>query len=53
MEKMTAYRSLVGKPDGKTPLGRPRCGWVDNIKMDLVGIEWGGLDWIGFAQDRD
>jgi hypothetical protein len=43
----------VGKPEGKIPLGRPRHMWVDNIKMDLLGIGWGGVDWIGLAQDRD
>jgi hypothetical protein len=46
------YRLLVGKLDGKRSLGRPRCRWVDNIKMDAVGIGWGGVDWIGLAQDR-
>jgi hypothetical protein len=44
---------LVGKPEGKRPLGRPRCGWVDNIKMDLGEIGWGGVAWIGLSQDRD
>jgi hypothetical protein len=48
-EKRNAYRLLVGKPEGKRPLGRPRCGWVDNIKMDLLEIGWGGVDWIGLA----
>jgi hypothetical protein len=43
----------VGKPEGKGPLGRSRCRWVDNIKMDLLEIDWGGVDWIGLAQDRD
>jgi hypothetical protein len=47
------YRLLVGKPEGKIPLGRPRRRWVDNIKMDLLEIVWGGVDWIGLAQDRD
>jgi hypothetical protein len=46
-------RLLVGKPEGKRPLGRPRHGWVDNIKMDLGEIWRGGVDWIGLAQDRD
>jgi hypothetical protein len=46
------YRLLVGKPEGKRPLGRPRRRWMDNIKMDLSEIEWGGVDWIGLAQDR-
>jgi hypothetical protein len=43
----------VGKPDEKRPLGRPRRRWVDNIKMDLREIEWGGMDWIDLAQDRN
>jgi hypothetical protein len=48
MEKRNAYRILVGKPEGKRPLGRPRRNRVDNIK-----IEWNGMDWIHLAQDRD
>jgi hypothetical protein len=52
-EKRNAYRILVGKPEGKRPLGRPRRGWVDNIKIDLREIEWNGVDWIDMAQDRD
>jgi hypothetical protein len=52
-EKRNAYALLVGKPEGKRPLGRPRCRWVDNIGMDLLEIGWGGVDWIGLAQDRD
>jgi hypothetical protein len=51
-EKRKAYRLLVGKPEGKRPLGRPRHGWVDNIRMDLVGVGCGDVDWIGLAQDR-
>jgi hypothetical protein len=51
--KRNAYRILVGKPEGKRPLGRPRCRCVDNISVDLREIEWGGMDWIGLAQDRD
>jgi hypothetical protein len=47
------YRLLVEKPEGRRPLGRPRCRWVDNIKMDLGEIRWGGVHWIGLAQDRD
>jgi hypothetical protein len=43
----------VGKPEGKRPLGRPRHRWVDNIKIDLLGICWGGVDWIDLVQDRD
>jgi hypothetical protein len=45
-------RLLEGKPQGKKPLGSPRRRWVDNIKMDVVEMEWGGVDWIGVAQDR-
>jgi hypothetical protein len=52
-EKRNACRLLMGKPEGKMPLGRPRRRWVDNIKMDLLEIDWGGVDWIGLAQDRD
>jgi hypothetical protein len=52
-EKRNAYRLLVGKPEGKRPLGRPRRRWVNNSKMDLLGIVWGGVDWIGLAQDSD
>jgi len=47
------YRVLVGKPEGKTPLGRPRYRWEDNIKMDLQEVGCGGMDWIELAQDRD
>jgi hypothetical protein len=52
-EKRNAYRILVGKPEGKRPLGNPRRRWEDNIKMDLREIGWGGMDWIDLAQDRD
>jgi hypothetical protein len=52
-ETRNAYRILVGKPEGKRPLGRPRRMWVDNIKMDLGEIGWDGMDWIELAQDRD
>jgi hypothetical protein len=52
-EKRNVYSLLVGKPEGKRPLGRPRRRWIDDIKMDLVEIGCGGLDWIGVAQDRD
>jgi hypothetical protein len=52
-EERNACRLLVGKPEGKRPLGRPRRRWVDNIKMDLLEIGWGGVHWIGLAQDRD
>jgi hypothetical protein len=43
----------VGKPEGKRPLGRPRRRWVDNIRMDLGEVGWGGVDWIGLAEDRN
>jgi hypothetical protein len=49
-EKRNVYRLLVGKPEGKRPLGRPR--WMDNIKMDLLEIGVNVVDWIGLAQDR-
>jgi hypothetical protein len=52
-EKRNAYRILVGKPEGKRPLGRPRHMGQDNIKMDLREIRWDGVDWIDMAQDRD
>jgi hypothetical protein len=52
-KKRNTYRLLVGNPEGKRPLGRPRRRWVDNIKMDLLEIGWGGVDWIGLAQNRD
>jgi hypothetical protein len=48
-----AYRILVGKPEGKRPLGRPRHRWVDSVRMDLREIGWDGIDCIGLAQDRD
>jgi hypothetical protein len=43
----------VGKPEGERPLGRQRRRWLDNIRMDLVEVGWGDVDWIGLAQDRD
>jgi hypothetical protein len=52
-EKRNAYRLLVGKPEGKRPLGRPRRGWVDNIWRDLGEVGGGGVDWIGLAQGRN
>jgi hypothetical protein len=52
-EKRNAYRILVRKPEGKRPLGRPRRGWVNNIKMYLREIEWDDMDWIDLAQDQD
>jgi hypothetical protein len=51
-EKRDAYRILVGRPEERRPLGRPRRRWEDNIKMDLQEVGW-GLDWIELAQDRD
>jgi hypothetical protein len=47
------YRVLVGKPEGRRPLGRPRRRWEDGIRMDLEEIGWGGVEWIHLAQDRD
>jgi len=52
-EKRVVYRVLVGKPEGRRPLGRPRRRWVDNIRMDLQEVGCGYMDWIGLAQDRD
>jgi hypothetical protein len=52
-EKRNAYRILVGKPEGKRPLGGPRYRWVDNIRMDLGEVGWNGVDWIDVVQDRD
>jgi hypothetical protein len=51
-KKRNVYRLLVGKPEGKRPLRRPRRRWIDNIKMDLSEIGFGGVDWIALAQDR-
>ena len=51
-EERGVYRVLVGKPEGKRPLGRPRRKWEDNIKMDLQNVGCGGMDWIELAQDR-
>jgi hypothetical protein len=51
--KINAYRILVGRPEGKRPLGRPRHRWEDNIIMDLREIEWGGMYWVDLAQDGD
>jgi hypothetical protein len=48
-----AISILVGKPEGKRPLGRPRHRWQDNIRMDLREIGWDGVDWIDLAQDMD
>jgi hypothetical protein len=51
--KRNAYKILLGKSEGKRPLGRPRRRWVGNIRMDLGEIGWDGVDWIDVAQDRD
>jgi hypothetical protein len=52
VENRNAYTSLVGKPEGRRSLGRPRRRWVVNIIMDLGEIGWGGVDWIGLVQNR-
>jgi hypothetical protein len=52
-EKRDAYRLLVGKPERRRPIGIPRRRWLDNIRMDLVEVGWGDVDWIRLAQDRD
>jgi hypothetical protein len=51
--KRNTYRILVGKPEGKRPLGRPRHRCEDNIKIDLRNIEWGGMDFVDLVQDRN
>jgi hypothetical protein len=50
---LNAYRKLVGRPEGKRPLGRPRHRWMDNIKIDLREITWAGMDWLKLAWNRD
>ena len=52
-DRRGVYRVFVGKPEGKRPLGRPRCRWEDNIKIDLQKVECGGIDWIELVQDMD
>jgi hypothetical protein len=52
-EKRNTYRLLMGKPEKKRLLGRPRRRWVDNIRMDLGEMGWDDVDWIGLAQDRN
>jgi hypothetical protein len=52
-EKRNAYRLLVGKPEGKRPLGRPTRRWMDNIRMDLGEMGWGDVDWIGLTKERN
>jgi hypothetical protein len=52
-EKNNVYKLLMGKPEGKRPLGRPRCKWVDNIRVDLGEVGWRDVDWFGLAKDRN
>ena len=52
-EERGVYRFLLGKPEGRRPMGRPRRRWVNNIRMDFQEVECGYMDWIGLAQDRD
>jgi hypothetical protein len=52
-EKRNVYRLLVGKPEGKRPLGRPKRRWVDNTRLDLGEVGLGDVDWIGLAKDRN
>jgi hypothetical protein len=52
-EKWDAYRLSAEKPEGNRQLGRPRRRWVDNIRMDLLELGWGDVDWIGLAEDRN
>jgi hypothetical protein len=52
-EKRNPYRMLVGKPEGRRPLGRPRRRWVVNVRMHLAEVGWDDVDWIGVANDRD
>jgi hypothetical protein len=52
-DRRGACRVLVGRPDGKRPLGRPKCRWEDNIKTALQVVGWGGMEWIALAQDRE
>ena len=52
-ERRDLYRVLVGNPEGRRPLGRPRLRWEDDIKMNLQEVECGSMDWIELAQDRD
>jgi hypothetical protein len=52
-ERRNEYGLLVGKPEGRRSLGRTRRRWLDNVRMDLVEVGWGDVDWIGLARDRD
>jgi len=53
LQERNGYKSLIGKPEGKTALGRPKRRWEDNIRMDFKEIGWEGLDWLHLAQDRE
>jgi hypothetical protein len=53
VEKRNVYRLLVGKPEGRRPEGRPTRRWLDNIRLDLLELGWGDVDWIGLVQDRN
>jgi hypothetical protein len=50
-ERRNSYRLLVGKPEGRRPLGRPKLRWLDNIRIDLVEVGWRDVEWVGLAQD--
>jgi hypothetical protein len=52
-DRREAYRTLMGRSDGKRPLGKPKRRWEDSIQMDLEEVGWGGVDWIDLARDRD
>jgi hypothetical protein len=52
-EKRNIYKFLVRKSEGRRSLGRPRRRWLNNVRMDLVEVGWGDVDWIGLAQNRD
>jgi predicted small integral membrane protein len=52
-EKRNSYRLSVGKAEGRRPIGKLRLRWLDNIMIDLVGVGWGDVDWVGLTQDRD
>jgi hypothetical protein len=52
-EKKNTYRLLVRKPEGRRPVGRPRRGWLNNIRLHFVEVGWGDVDWIGLAQEKD
>jgi hypothetical protein len=52
-EETKVYKVLMGKPEGKRPLGRPKCRWEDGIRIDIGEIGWGSVEWIQLAQDRE